>query len=271
MEDTPRELRIIPPNLIVKAAASALGMLALFLLFATISEIKGLRFIGTGVPATNTVTVSGIGEVFAVPDTGDFTVTVRESADTVANAQEKSSTKINNIIAYLKDADVEEKDIKTISYNVNPKYEYPQTVCVNGYCPPSNQKLVGFDVTQTLEVKVRDTKKAGDLLTGVGGKGASEVSGLSFTADDDTALKAEAREKAIMDAKSKADELADQLDVRLVRIVGFYEDTGGYPPFAYAKGGMAFDTAASEIARAPELPVGENKITSNVNITYEIR
>lgn len=272
MEPDKKEIRIMPPDLIVKVGAAALSMLALFLLVLTISQLKEFRYIGTGVAATNTITVSGVGEVFAVPDRATFTVTVREDAETVADAQEETTKKMNAIIDYLKDADVEEKNIKTVNYYVNPKYEYTQATCTSFSCPPSNQVLVGFEVSQTLEIKVEDPKKAGELLSGVGGEGASEVSGLSFTIEDEDALKAEARSQAIAEAEEKADALAEELGVRIVRVVGFSEDSGGYPmPYAYGKGGVAMDMAMSREATPPELPAGENKIVSNVNITYEIR
>ena len=253
------------------AAAWALGVLALFLLVGTLSELKSYRFIGSGVTATNTITVSGEGEVFAVPDTATFTVTVRETAKQVKDAQDAATKKGNDIIAYLKEAGIEEKDIKTIDYSISPQYEWTQAACAQGvYCPPGKQVLVGYQVSQTVSVKVRDTKKAGDLLSGVGSRGATEVSGISFTIDDEDALKAEARDKAITQAKEKADVLAESLDVSLVRIVGFYENEGPMPYYAYGMGGA--DRAVSSMAKeAPRVPVGENKIVSNVNVTYEIR
>ncbi|QQG37972.1 MAG: SIMPL domain-containing protein [Candidatus Kaiserbacteria bacterium] len=252
------------------AGAAALGMLALFLVVATVRELKEFRFIGSGVSASNTITVSGDGEVFAVPDMGTFSVTVRERAKEVASAQDTATEKINAIINYLKGAGVEEKDIKTADYSVYPQYEYETAVCRDGYCPPGRQILNGYEVSQTLTVKVRDTDLAGDLLTGVGSRGASEVSGLSFTTEDEDALQAQARQMAIDDAREKAEALAGQLGVRLVRIVGFSEN-GSYPiPYAYARGGLAMD-AESTKASAPMLPTGENKIVSNVNVTYEIR
>lgn len=271
---TKRELHVSPPDIIVRIGAVALGMLVLFLLGATLKIFKEYRYVGSGVTATNTISVSGMGEVFAVPDQATFTVTVREEAGDVASAQDKATAKINAIIDYLEDAGVEENDIKTQSYNVNPKYEWEQAVCrTDGYCPPGNQVLVGFEVWQTLEVKVQDPKMAGDLLTGVGSQGASEVSSLSFTIEDEDELRSEAREQAIAEAKEKADALASQLGVSIVRVVGFYEDSYGAPlPYAYGRGGVTMDAAMSETkAVAPSLPTGENKITSNVNITYEIR
>ncbi len=252
-------------------AAVALGVLALFLFAATIGELKGLRFIGSGVAATNTISVSGDGEVFAVPDTATFSVTVQEEAKEVKSAQEVATKKGNDIIAYLKKEGIDEKDIQTTDYSVYPQYDYTNAVCSGGYCPPGKQVLRGFQVSQTLTVKVRDTEKAGDLLSGVGSLGASSVSGLNFTIDDQDALEAEARDKAITKAKDKAEVLAKSLGVHIVRVVGFSE-SGNYPmSYAYGRGGVAMDAMLETKAVAPELPVGQNKITSNVTVTYEVR
>lgn len=270
---TPTEQDIARTNYWMKLSASAaLALLALFLLAATIYAFKSIHYVGSGVAASNTISVNGDGEVFAVPDTATFSVTVQERAKDVATAQTAATKKNNDIIAYLKGNGVEEKDIQTTDYNVQPQYEYSNGACTAGYCQPGKQKLVGFEVTQTLTVKVKDTTKAGDLLSGVGSKGASSVSGLSFTIDDQDKLEADARDKAIADAKKKAEELANSLGVSIVRIVGFSESAN--QPYAYGRATMAMDGASftkAEAAPSPELPVGQNKITSSVNITYEIR
>ncbi len=253
------------------AAAAALSVLALFLLVGTFKVLKEYRYVGSGVTATNTITVSGDGEVFAVPDTASFSVTVQEEAKEVRDAQDVATKKSNDIIAYLKSQDINEKDIQTTDYSVYPQYDYIQKACTGGYCPGGEQVLRGFQVSQTLTVKVRDTKKAGDLLSGVGSRGASSVSGLSFTIDDQDALEAEARAKAITKARVKADELASQLGVSIVRIVGFSEN-GNYPVYyAKAEMSMAADGRGGAPAPSPEIPTGQNKITSNVSVTYEIR
>ncbi len=272
---TPSEHDIVRTNYYMRiAGAAALALLAVFLFVASVYAFKSVRYIGSGISASNTIQVSGEGEVFAVPDTATFSVTIQERAKVVADAQKTATEKANSIIAYLKEQGVEEKDIQTADYNVNPEYEYTNGSCSAGYCQPGKQTLIGFSVSQTLSVKVRDTDKAGELLSGVGGLGASSVSGLSFTIADEDALKAEARDEAIANAKAKAEELASALGVHVVRVVGFSEND--YQPYySYARGGMAMDAmsveAAQKAAPSPELPVGQNKITSNVNITYEIR
>jgi hypothetical protein len=256
---------------VAQAAVAALILLTVFLFAQTISVLKEYRYIGAGLSATNTISVSGEGEVFAVPDIATFTFSVREEADDVATAQDAAAESSNSIIAFLKGEGIEEKDIKTTSYNVYPRYEYQQAVCRDGYCPPSGEReLVGYEVSQSIQVKVRDTDKAGALLSGVGSRGVSDVSGLSFEIDDDDALQQEARRAAIADARDKAQVLARDLGVTLVRVVNFNESGGGVP-IMYARAEMSMDSSGFGGSIAPDVPVGENKIVSNVTITYEIR
>lgn len=259
-------------------ATLALGMLSLFLLVLTIGSLKSYSYIGSGVQPTNTINVSGRGEIFAVPDTAEFSVTVQQTAKDVPAAQTNANNTANAIIAYLKGQAIDEKDIQTTDYSVTPQYEYRQAACPSTassvapvYCPPGRQVLTGYQVSETLTVKVRDTSKAGNLLSGVGGKGASQVSGLTFTVADQNAIDAQARDKAVADAKSKAGALAQSLGVSLVRIVSFSENKNSpYPIYAKAYGALG-GVAESAAVPAPDIQTGQNKYTDDVTITYEIR
>jgi len=258
-----------------RVALVVLVLLALFLAVKSIAEIKQIKYIGGGVMPSNTIVVQGDGEAFAIPDTAQFSFSVVEKAGTVKAAQEAATKKMDAITKYLKDQKVEDKNIKTVDYSVNPQYDYISESCIAGMpCKPGRQVLSGYEVRQTIQVKVKDTPKAGELLTGIGEKGASELSGLTFTVEDEDALKAQARGQAIDKAKARAKELADKLGVSFVRIVSFNENSGGYPPY-YARdayGGAAENqTKAVSAPEAAPLPMGENKIVSNVTITYEIR
>jgi len=219
-----------------------------------------------------TINVRGEGEVLAKPDIGQFSFSVRAEGEDANTAQEKSAESINAIIDYLTGESVHESDIKTQNYYLNPTYTYTERVCaVGSYCPPGEQEIDGYEVTQSVVVKVRDLEAAGDLISGVGQRGATNISSLQFTIDDETTLQAEARAEAIADAKQKAKELARDLDVRLVRMVSYYEEQGYYPEPYY--GGYGGDMAMSESAvrKSPSLPTGEDEIKSVVNITYEIK
>ncbi len=155
-----------------------------------------------------TIDVQGVAEVTAVPDIGKFNFTVEAEAADVAQAQEESGKKMNDIMAYLKsEGGIDEKDIKTTGYNAYPRYEYRRENCVFGNCE-NKRELVGYVVTQNVRVKVRDTEKAGELIGGVGARGATNMSGLSFEVDDLEALKEKARLEATADAKEKAKRLA---------------------------------------------------------------
>jgi len=264
-------------------AAFALCMLGIFLVIATVGEIKGLNYIGSGVAATNTISVDGEGDVFAVPDTATFTFSVDETAKDVATAQASATTKANAVIDYLKGQGIADADIQTTDYSVNPQYSYQQSVCPQPvyssaggvssasaiYCPPSTQTITGYEVSQTVSVKVHDTSKAGTILAGVGSKGVSNVSGLSLTVSNEDALDIQARDKAIQAAEAKAQALAKSLGVQLVRVVGYSDNNGGPVYYAKASTGMALDAAVP--AAAPQIPTGQNKITSDVTVTYEIR
>jgi uncharacterized protein YggE len=251
---------------------TVLVLLAVFLAALAINTFKENSYIGKGNYATNTITVNGKGEVFAVPDTGSFSFSVVEEGKTVAVAQDLASRKINAIIGAIKALGVAEKDIKTIGYNSYPKYEYIQAnLCTNGYCPPGKQILTGYEVNQTISVKVRKTADAGGVLTKVGDLGASNISGLNFVVDNLDAVQADARDKAIQDAKNKANVLAKSLGVKLVKIVSFNE--AGNQPIYYAMDAMKSQSmSGGQIAPsvAPQLPTGENDIVSNVSITYEV-
>jgi uncharacterized protein len=217
------------------------------------------------------ITVQGEGEVMAKPDIGEFSFSVMAEGKTAAEAQDKSAQALNAALAFLKEGGVEDKDVKTSNYYLNPKYRYDTGVCTTMYCPPSNPVIDGYEVSQTVTVKVRDLNKSGDLISGVGDKGATNISGLSFTIDDMTDLKSQAREAAIADAKANADKLAKDLGVRIVRMTGYWENEGGMYPM-YDRSYMGGDMAMAEEAKmSPQMPVGENEIKSTVSITYEVR
>lgn len=218
------------------------------------------------------ITVSGKGEVTSKPDIAQFSFGVRGEGADAATAQEKSGTIINELNAYLKEQGVEEKDIKTENYNLNPKYRDEAKPCAYGsYCPPGKQIIDGYEVSQTITVKVRAIDKAGTLLAGVGDKGATDISGLNFTVDDDEKLKSTARDIAIVDAKAQAEKLAKALGVKLVRMTSYYED-GPISPFEGGYGGEMMNAPMMEKSfDSVDVPAGENKTISNVTLMFEVK
>jgi len=221
------------------------------------------------------LSISGEGKIFVRPDITMFTATVVTSAVHVKDAQDQNSLDLNKIVDFLKKQGVQEKDIKTVNYSVQPQYEYsngrPCPIISGGVYPcPVNTppRIVSYEVRSSLEIKVRDLNKVDDLLQGVVSSGANEVGSISFTVEDEKAAMAEARKQAIEDAQQKAAVLAHDLGVSLKKIVGFSESSGG--PIYYAK---AFEASTGGVAGAPtpQVQAGEQEIRSNVTITYEFR
>ena len=239
-----------------------------------VSEIKGYRFIGGGVAATNTISVSGEGEVTASPDIAPVSFSVREEAKKVADAQNKVDVKTKAALAAVRKLGVADKDIKTENYSSYPKYEWHEATysCMGLNCPPpqpGRQVLIGYEVSQSVTVTVRDLDTTSAIIEALGTAGVTDMQGPNFAIDKEDTLKAEARKQAIEKARTKAEVLARDLGVSLVRVVSFSEGQN-YP--IYARTMMSAEKVdASPAPSLPEIPQGEQKITSQVTVTYEIR
>ncbi len=234
-------------------------VLILFVGMLTINEFKKGKYIGQDVQSK--ISVSAIGEVYARPDLALTSFSVVSEEKTAADALAKNSESMNEIIEFFKNSGIEDKDLKTTTFRINPRYEWHKTE-IPPY-PEGKRVLVGYEVTQSLQVKIRDMSKIGSLIEGATNAGANKVGSLEFTFDDEDELKKQAREIAINKAKLKAKELAQQLGVVLGRITNFNESAVS-PIFYDAK--EAYGLGGS----APEIETGENLIQSTVIITYEI-
>lgn len=259
----------------IKIATVFVGLLSLLALSAVIGSLHGMGR-GESKDIQNVITVTGHGEVKAVPDIANVYFTIHKEAKTVKEAQAGVADIEAKALAFLKTKNIEDKDIKTANASFYPKYEYrydkvAPTLCTQYSCPPSNGKnvITGYEASESITVKIRNTDDSGAIMQGLGTLGVSELSGPDFSIDDEDTLKADARKEAIDDAKAKAKALSRDLGVRLGHITSFNE-SGNYPmPMMYAKATMASD-AGTESAPA-SVPKGENTISSDVTITYEIR
>lgn len=256
-------------------------VLFIYLIGLAYSEFKGAKYIGSGVIPNSIISVNGKGEIVTKPDIATFSYSVDEKAKTVDEAQANAATKGNKIIAALKAAGVAETDIKQTYYNINPEYEWTSSCVYSGNgavyppCVAGKQVLKGYGVTETVEVKVRDLSKAGTIFQTVGTLGVSNVFGLSFSIDKIDDIKQQARTMAVDDAKKNAEILAKQLGVKLVRITSYYDQCsyGCYGEnYSYAREAISASPGMDKAGGAtPEIPSGEQKIRSNVTISYEIK
>ena len=217
----------------------------------------GGKFVETRYSEPTLITVSGEGDVMAVPDIAELRVGVqtgpKKTAKEAMTALEKS---MNEVLASVRAMKIEEKDIRTEQLMLNPSYDWSD----------GKQTLRGYEATQSLVVKVRDMDNVGNVLSGVANVGENQIGGVQFTIDDSDTLREQARKEAIEKAQAKAQKLASDLGMRLGKIKG-YNEGGDYvlPPMPYAARGMGGEVAMDMAQQAIDVPQGgqEGKVTIN--------
>lgn len=235
---------------------NVLGLALIITLLATAyAGVSYVRSFASSIqPASFTVT--GKGEVVAIPDVIQFSFSVlTEGGLDVGELQKENTAKMNSAIEFLKESGVEVEDLKTQNYNIEPRYSF----CIRGVCSPS--QILGYSVNQTVEVKVRDFGMIGDILSGIVQRGANSVSQLSFTIDDPSELEDKARNEAMEAAQIKAQDIARAGGFKVGRLISVSEG-GFFVPFALE---------SSAMTGGPSLEPGTQKVTVNVTLRYEIR
>lgn len=220
-------------------------------------------------------TVTAQGKVIAVPDVAEFNFSVvTEGGKDVGSLQKTNTEKMNKAIDFVKSNGVDVKDVKTSGYSISPRYQYYNCgQYINGSvqpCPPA--EIVGYTVTQNVDVKIRDFSAIGDILSGVVRNGANTVSQLQFTIDDPEKTRSDARADAIEKAKVQAEEIADAAGFSVGRLLSV--DESGYSPVYYNNmrsvkamaGGIA-----DEAALAPVIEPGSEDVNVTVTLRYEIK
>lgn len=248
-------------------AALALGLVAVFWYVSAFSR---------SVPSTRSFSVSGEGKVIAVPDVAELSFGVlTEGGKNLANLQKENTEKANGVIEFLKKNGIEDKDIKTQSYNITPRYQRfscPPRPPVGGKgeaapCPPP--EIVGYSINQTVSVKIRSLNKVGEILSGVVKEGANTVSGPNFTVDDPSGLEQKAREEAMQKAREKAVATAKSGGFRLGKIISVNE--GVFAPQPYFAKGLALGIGGDFGGERPSIEPGSQEVRVNVTLVYEIK
>jgi hypothetical protein len=203
--------------------------------------------------------VSGEGRASAAPDVAVLGLGVSAKASTVGAANSQAQQAMTALLDSLEANGVQEKDIQTTSFAIQPEYDYRN----------DEQVLTGYRVSHMLQVKVRDIDRAGEVIDDAVQAGGDllQVQSISFIIDDTTALSSQARQKAMADAQAKAEELASLAGVTLGDPTYITESTSTpySQPYEYR---LTSDSA--EAAPATEISLGELEVVVYVNITYAI-
>jgi uncharacterized protein YggE len=207
--------------------------------------------------------VSGEGKVTVTPDLAIITVGIQDQEVTVAEAQAKAAEAMDKVMQALKGQGIDDKDIQTQYFNISQVTRWDNDKQV--------QIVTGYQVTNTVTVKVHDVNKAGAVIDAVVAAGGdmARVNGITFTLDDPTSKYNDARDLAIANAKAKAEQMASKAGISLGKVTYITENAVYNPIY------RSLDMAGSGSVPAPAVKTaisgGELDITTTVQIAYAIK
>lgn len=250
------------PSLLDRLKIPTLTVLISLILFFLFVKLFGPIPFSVNSIVTNKAdlfTVEGTGEASGVPNTAQFSVGVMKTGATVTATQDEVNTAANKIVTELKKLGIDQKDIKTSDYSVNPNIDYNS----------GKQTTTGYTVSAMINVSLKDASKANKALDTATANGATTINGVSFVLSDEDKIKLEdmAREEAIRKAKEQAQKISQQAGIRLGRIVNVYVNPSS-GPIIYDKMGLG-GGVPREASVPTQLQPGENKVTITVSLSYE--
>lgn len=205
-----------------------------------------------------TIVVSGTGRVSVVPDIADIRLGVAVTKPKVDAARAEAATTMDAILAALDAAGVVRRDVRTTLLSIQPRFEYREGK------PP---KLTGYELTNLVEATIRDLGKLGDVVDGALGAGATSMDGLTFRVADPAPAEREARQRAMADARSRADVLAGAGGLTIEGVSDIVEGGAMPPPRPFGKADRMM--LAAEAATPVE--AGALDVVVTVSVTYRAR
>lgn len=252
MEET-KQLEL--SNRLYLAIAVLIGAIIIFCLTAAVFKFQSI-------PGNEPryITVSGQGKVYVVPDIAVVSFGITKEGIDVSSLSSKTNEQMNKIIADIKDLGVDEKDIQTTQYSLTPRYNYVRE--------SGERILVGYEMTQSISVKIRDFAKIGSIFSVATSSEANIVNSLYFTVDDPEKSKQEAREKAVEQAKEKAVNIAKATGLSLGKLTDVSEGYSTYDSTYNKSVGMG---GAADAMIAPDIQPGQQEVNMTMTLTYRIR
>ncbi len=220
-----------------------------------------LQKLGDSFMPVRTITVSAEGKTTVAPDLTQFSFSVVTQGRDPNQIVDENNKKVSEAIDFVKSQGIEAKDIKTSGYNLSPNYRYDEGL--------RQSFIVGYTITQSVNVKVRDFDKLPKILSGLTPVGINQINGISFSVEDPEKFLGVARKQAFERARAKARSMASQNGVGLGKVVNINE-FGGPTPIPYFRGVAAFEGKSGDIA-PPTIEPGTEEITVQVSVTYALR
>lgn len=206
----------------------------------------------------STFDVTGEGKVVVPPDQAQIVLGLQQEGTNVKQLQEQVDVTMRQLSQQLKALGIEEKDLKTVGYQV-----------YDSYSPDSSARR--YAVSSSVQVTIRDLSRASEVVDLIGPLGLTQSGGLTFSLSDELREKTvrAAREEAITEAKKKATELAGLAGMQLGRIVNVAESSNGMPQPYTLRAEVAKDTGAG--STPAQIEPGSSEISVSVTVSYETR
>ena len=214
--------------------------------------------------------VTGQGSITLEPDLAQLNIGVETFAQTVAQARGDAATAMDAIVNVLRDLDIEDKDIQTRSFNISPQYEF--TEVLQGGVRTHKQVLVGYRVSNSAAIKIRDLDAVGPIIDDVAAAGgdATRINGINFTVEDPKPFEDQLRRDAVTDAIAKAQQFAVLTGVSLGQLV-FITESGGGRPVIQDFGDERFAVSAQAAAAPTSIGGGELELRMTVQTVFSIQ
>ena len=209
------------------------------------------------------ILVTGEGSVDIAPDMAVLSLTVTRQAETARAALDANSSAMNQVQAAMTSAGVEQRDLQTSGFSIQPNYFYPPQQPSGKREPP---RIVGYTVRNSLTVRVRDITAVGLILDKSVSLGVNEGGSIMFTNDDPAEAITRARVKAVQHAIDKAKTLASAAGVKTGQILEISEQAYSPRPMPMARAEVAMGRSADAVPVA----TGENTYKVTVNVSFAI-
>ncbi len=212
------------------------------------------------------LSLSAEGRSTRKPDLALFTAGVASAGKTAGEALAANSADMNRVIAALKRAGIADRDIQTSNLSLNPVYQ-PQIQRPDGRMEPEQPRIIGYQVSNTVNVRQRNLAEFGKVIDTLVAAGANQVNGPGFQMDNADEAMDEARVEAMTKARARANLYARAAGLKVVRVLSISE-SGGYvpqPQVMYTRATMA------DMAGAPTpVAAGEVAMSANVTVLFEL-
>jgi uncharacterized protein YggE len=203
------------------------------------------------------VIVTGEGDVAVAPDHVQLTSGVTTRAKSVKEATDTNSKVMAAVTAALLESGIEQKDIQTLRFSIQPVYASQE--------PRTEPKLSGYSVSNQVRVTIRQIGKIGEILDRVIAAGATDLGSIAFLVSNPSKALDQAREAAIADARRKAEVYTHASGLRLGQVKWIIEDTGVALPVP-----MRAQAGSASMAAPVPIATGEDMLRVKITVGFEI-